>query len=727
MNKIFSIFISVFLLVCFITILTLSTVGVETNKFNDFISNKINQNNNNISLKFQTIKFKFDYKQISLFLETENPLIYYREIIIPAQNIKVYMDFLSVIKVDPKIKKINLTFKEIDVKQLKKLAISFKPSNLTSIIRNKINRGELNSEVEIYFNENNLLDNYILRGSIKNLEAELTKNISFKNTRFNFFADKADVLISNIYTESGPLKIKDGDLKAELSSEISVESNFKANLDYSKDQVEYKNLLKKIGYLDDLNNVVAEFNSNFFINFDKTYKVKNYNYKSGGKIIKANFKLKKPYSNNLIQEKINQISLTESKFKTNINLDNNITNISGKYSINNENPLIFDLESKNSKSLLGLKLSAEYNRSLSLELINYKKQKDIISNLSIDFLKEKQNFHFKEIKFTEKNNSIIVEDLKFNKNKFFAVEKISIRTEIDGKKNNDFSLQFGEKISIRGTQFDATNLPKFINRKSDNNNLSYINKNIEIDFKSIKAPLSENLNNFKLIGVIERGKFVKISSKGDFGGNNFLDISMKKDSNNNKKYLEIYSDLTRPLLTEFNFFNGLSGGKLLYTSIIEGENSSSKLKIENFKAINAPGMIKLLSLADLGGLADLASGEGLSFDILEISMEKEKDLLKLNEILALGPSMSVLMEGYQNLSTTSLRGTLVPAKTINKLISKIPLIGDIVIPKEVGEGLFGISFKMKGPPGKIKTTINPIRTVTPRFIQKIIDREKNSK
>ena len=32
---------------------------------------------------------------------------------------------------------------------------------------------------------------------------------------------------------------------------------------------------------------------------------------------------------------------------------------------------------------------------------------------------------------------------------------------------------------------------------------------------------------------------MKISSKGDFGGNNFLDISMKKDKNTNKRYLEI--------------------------------------------------------------------------------------------------------------------------------------------------------------------------------------------
>ena len=41
--------------------------------------------------------------------------------------------------------------------------------------------------------------------------------------------------------------------------------------------------------------------------------------------------------------------------------------------------------------------------------------------------------------------------------------------------------------------------------------------------------MSEKLQNFKLIGEIQKGKFVKISSKGDFGGNNFLDISMKKD------------------------------------------------------------------------------------------------------------------------------------------------------------------------------------------------------
>ena len=44
--------------------------------------------------------------------------------------------------------------------------------------------------------------------------------------------------------------------------------------------------------------------------------------------------------------------------------------------------------------------------------------------------------------------------------------------------------------------------------------------------------------------------------------------------------------------------------------------------------------------------------------------------------------MSVLMDGYQDENgLTSVRGTLVPAKTLNKMISKIPVIGNIVILK----------------------------------------------
>ena len=109
-------------------------------------------------------------------------------------------------------------------------------------------------------------------------------------------------------------------------------------------------------------------------------------------------------------------------------------------------------------------------------------------------------------------------------------------------------------------------------------------------------------------------------------------------------------------------------------------------------------------------------------------MTKDEEKLNINELYAVGPSVSVLMEGYKDKNgLTSLKGTLVPAKNLNKLLSKIPVIGNIIIPSEVGEGLFGVSFKMKGPPEKIKTTINPIKTLTPRFITKALENIKSPK
>ena len=70
---------------------------------------------------------------------------------------------------------------------------------------------------------------------------------------------------------------------------------------------------------------------------------------------------------------------------------------------------------------------------------------------------------------------------------------------------------------------------------------------------------------------------------------------MKNDNKNNKKYLRGLFRYCKPLLNEYSFFNGLSGGKLLYSSVIDETNSISKLKLENFKVVNAPGMVKLLS------------------------------------------------------------------------------------------------------------------------------------
>ncbi len=711
----------IFIFIFFLIIL--SSLGFETNKFNKLISDKVYESKN-ISLELKTIKFKLDPQELSLFLETKSPKITFRNINIPVKNIKIYVDFLSLFQSSPKINKTNIALEELDINQLNKLSAIIKPSNFKSILNNRITEGKVISEIEIFLNKEGLVKDFIAKGSVKNLKVELINNLNLRDTSLSFFADKNDILIKKIFGNIEDISVFDGDIKLNLENGIKLKSNFNSKLNLNEKNIfKYSKFLNKYEFLKNIEIINANLNNSLSVDLDETYKVVDYNYILSGKVPKSELELSSSFKNSLINEEINKIYFKGLEIKSIFSSKNSQFICDGQYSLNNQDFLKINLENNLDNNNMNLNLNFDYINNFEIDLINYKKSKKKIANLSINLQKTEDILNVNNFRFNEGKNLIEIEDLKFKNKNFLSFKKIKVVTP-----NNNFSVQNENKILVKGTKFDATKLIKYFDKKSSENNLRNLSSKIEIDFKNIKVPMSEKLENFKLIGEIKKGKFNKITSKGDFGGNNFLDISLKRDKSSKIKYLEIYSDLTRPLLTDYSFFKGLSGGKLLFTSIIEENKSVSKLKIEDFKLVNAPGVIKLLSLADLGGLADLAEGEGLTFDLLEINMQKSKKLLELNEILALGPSMSVLMEGYQSDDgLTSLRGTLVPAKTLNKIISKIPLIGNIVIPKEVGEGLFGVSFKMKGTKGKIKTTINPIRTLTPRFLQKIIDKNKEAK
>ena len=69
----------------------------------------------------------------------------------------------------------------------------------------------------------------------------------------------------------------------------------------------------------------------------------------------------------------------------------------------------------------------------------------------------------------------------------------------------------------------------------------------------------------------------------------------------------------------------------------------------------------------------------------------------------------------------SLRGTLVPAKQLNNLISKILRYRRYFSRKRHRRRNFWFSFKIKGPPTDLKTSVNPVKTLAPRFITRAIE------
>ena len=234
-----------------------------------------------------------------------------------------------------------------------------------------------------------------------------------------------------------------------------------------------------------------------------------------------------------------------------------------------------------------------------------------------------------------------------------------------------------------------------------------------------------SIKNFKGNIILDHNDLVNANLSGFYSKNQIIKFTVT--SNDGEKITTFYSDYASPFIQRYKFIKGFNEGSLDFNSSKVGSKTNSNLKIYDFKIKEVPVLTKLLTLASLQGIADLLSGEGIRFNEFEMKFNKSGSLTNIEEVYGLGPAISILMDGYiEKNKLVSLRGTLVPATTINKVISAIPIVGQILVGSKTGEGVFGVSFKIKGPPEKLETTVNPIKTLTPRFITRTLEKLKKN-
>ena len=159
--------------------------------------------------------------------------------------------------------------------------------------------------------------------------------------------------------------------------------------------------------------------------------------------------------------------------------------------------------------------------------------------------------------------------------------------------------------------------------------------------------------------------------------------------------------------------------------VIQPENNQklSEMAVKHTGLGNVEDKMRKNRRKTIGLLRDLKGVKTVGV----INQDIKKGLTEIEEMYAIGPAISILMDGYiESKKLVSLRGTLVPATTINRSIASIPLLGKILIGDKTGEGVFGVSFKIKGPPKNLSTTVNPIKTLTPRFITRTLEKIKKN-
>ena len=702
--------ISIIIAILLILIFYLNIYGINTTQFNSFIKKEINSYNNKLDIELKKVKLILNLKDFSLSIKTLDPLLLYEEQSIKLKELSTNLSIKSYLGKNFVVQKLFVKSDENQVKNLIKIYKSINNLPQLYLLDKMIKKGIITTNIIINFNEaGEINDDFSIYGTLTNTKIKLLNKNNLNDLNFEFKIKKDNYILKNILFEFKDLDFKSDQIKVnKKKSSYKINGNLKNN----------KNIINK--------NLISLFPSEYFeqFNFEKTFFNSNNNFSF---VVNKKFKINdlkinsKIYLDNLIYnndsiklknylpEYKGSISLNENNFNINFSKDN--LKIEGKsiYSLD-EIDNNFSFNFNKIKNDIKFKTNINLNQlNLKINELNYLKKKNKNANLNIEgLIKKDKKITINQLEYIEDKNFIKLINLKLSKNyKIKEIQELKLNYDTVNKINNNILLiKNKKKYILSGKSFDGINLIKNLTDTSSKANFFDIFDNLSnvINLEIDKTHLSKSNYLKQLNGdlKIENNKIVNASILAKYSEKDKFSFNVKT-SDNNEKITTLYSDRAKPFVKNYKFIKGFEKGVLEFKSIKKNNTSRSVLKIDNFKVKEVPVLAKILTLASLQGIADILTGEGIRFTDFEMVFLNKDSLMTIDEIYAIGPAISIMMSGYiEAEKLVSLKGTLVPATTINRTIASIPILGEILIGKKVGEGVFGVSFKIKGPPKNLK-------------------------
>ena len=740
----FNIFKKLILFISIITICLLvyfSTFGIKTTQFNDSIKNEVKKLNKKLNVDFKEIYLKLNLFKFSIKLNIDNSNIKFRDRVIKISNISSDVSIKSLIKKNYLVRNIKINSEKNEIKNLINLYRLFKDNVQILILEKIVSSGEFEGDFKFNLDDDgNIKNNFLINGDVTNLNLKFLNDFVIKdlNFRFNINKEKKEfenikLIIENNIFYSNKITLKNekdkfsifGNLKSENSTINKETLKMFFNDKINELDIEQIKLNSNV-------DILIESKEKPFKDFklNKKFKFDNINLKAKLFVKRFEYIPKKvKLFKELIKNYKDKVILEDQEIKIDYNKDD--LNIYNSGLISFEDGIFdnfqFNVKIQNNKYHFKINTNLD-NHVIQIPNLNYKKKVKEKMALKIDGkYSSKNSFELNKINVQHGKNFFKFKNILLNnKNEIKSIDEVNLLFfDIDQNKNNLFLKRKSKNYELKSK---FLNLEKIINSylfSSDNTSLKiFENLNSSLKIKIDKSIIEKQhyLNNISGIINFKNNKIYKAKIDG-------VSVDGKKtkiqtNTLNDEIITTFRSDSPNIFVSKYSFVNGFDGEYLDFYSSKKANISNAELVINNFKLKEMPALTKILSLASLQGIADLLTGEGIRFNEFDMRFVKEDDLVTIDEIYAIGPAISILMSGYVEGDLVSLRGTLVPATTINKVIGSIPILGDILIGKGVGEGVFGVSFKIKGSKNDLKTTVNPIKTLTPRFITRTLEKVK---
>ena len=723
---------SIVFLVLILIVFYLSTFGVKTEKFNSQITNSILKINKKINLNLNEVNYLLNPFNFTVSIKTKNPLILLEGRKLGIDYIKTSVSLKSLINDQFSIDDLQITTKEIKLNDIITLIRAFQNSPQLFVLNTIIKDGFVTASINLNFDETGRVKkNYKIRGTVKKAKLNFLNQLKLQNLNFSFDIEKSIYSLKQIDMKLNSIKITSPLIEIEKKKNLFfVHGQFlndKKIFDIKELQPIFSDLLNII----DIRKIEFSSKNKFSFNVNKKLKFDKFKVESVINLNKLTINQKNLKLKSYFPSFVEEIELEEHKII--IDYNKNKFNITGKGNIllgDKLDNLSYKIIKDNNNLLFDSKINLK-NNSLLIDFLDYKKKEGLNSLISIkgNFKKNNQ-LRFDQINLKEKNNEISIVGLDLGENlNIIDIKKFNLDYINSKKILNKLNLKKDDlNFIIEGESFDGSRIINNIMGDDEESSSIFQSLNSKIDIKIKKTYIDEVNYMNDLSGYInfDNNNISDLKLKSIFPNKKKMNLSIKTNKNS-ETITKLFSAYPKPLVKRYDFIKGFEEGYLDFYSSKKKGVSNSILIIDNFKVKEVPIFAKLLSLASLQGVADLLTGEGIRFTDFEMNFSNQKGLTTIREMYAIGPAVSILMDGYiESKKLVSLRGTLVPATTINRSIASIPVLGKFLVGDKTGEGVFGVSFKIKGTPKDLKTTVNPIKSLTPRFITRTLEKIKKN-
>ena len=185
----------------------------------------------------------------------------------------------------------------------------------------------------------------------------------------------------------------------------------------------------------------------------------------------------------------------------------------------------------------------------------------------------------------------------------------------------------------------------------------------------------------------QQGEITRIEMDSKIGEGDMY-LRFKPEEKTGKRTFRLESSDAGYTLKAFGLYDKARGGSMVvYGRPHEGDkkgNLYGTAQIEGFRVKSAPALAKLLGAMSLKGAQDLLKNDGLSFKKLKSDFEwRFRDggnLLVIKDGRTSGSALGLTFEGVVNQAENEVdvSGTVIPLSKVNKAISDIPVLGDIL-------------------------------------------------